>query len=174
MFSIHVLWQKKFLQSGLLVVAFAFVLAACGTRSSSTATGSTPTSSSIRTSGTVLGYGKTYGCPSDVVVSTAPVAPDVTVEPKQGRTVINAHRGDVIEIRMPFGVAWRGPTTSQGILQLQQPSGYVWKPSNACIWGFVAKGTGTVALDFFGSVICKKVPLCVPSVEVAAFTIKVA
>ena len=176
MFSTRVLWQKKFLQGVLFMVVFTFVLAACGMRSSTNATGSTltPTSSSIRTSGTVPGYGKAYGCPSDVVVSTAPAAPDVTVEPKKGSTIVNAHRGDVIEVLMPFGVMWRGPSTSQGILQLQQPSGYVWKPSNSCIWGFVAKNTGTVALDFFGSAICKKVSLCVPSVEVAAFTIKVA
>jgi len=173
MCSSHVLRQKKVLYTVLFVVVFAFVLAACGTRSSGTATGSTPTPSSIPTSGTVPGYGTTYGCPSDVVVSTAPAAPDVTVEPKQGSTVINAHRGDVIEIQMPFGVAWQGPTTSQGMLQLQQPFGYVWKPSNACIWRFVAMGTGTVALDFSGSAICKKVSLCVPSEVDATFTITV-
>jgi hypothetical protein len=174
MCSTHVLRQKKGLYTILFVVIFAFVLATCGTRSSSTATGSTPpTPSSIPTPGTVPGYGKTYGCPSDVVVSTAPAAPDVTVEPKQGSTVIKAHRGDVIEVQMPFGVAWQGPTTSQGMLQLQQPSGYVWKPSNACIWRFAAMGAGTVALDFSGSAICKKVSLCVPSEEDATFTITV-
>src|SRR5712692_6082049 len=85
-----------------LIVVFGSV----NTQGPSTAAGSTPTSSSIRTSGTVVGYGKTYGCPSDVVVSTAP-APNVTIEPKQGSTVVNAHRGDVIEVLMPFGVEWR-------------------------------------------------------------------
>jgi hypothetical protein len=174
MCSTHVLRQKKVLYTVLFVVIFAFVLAACGTRSSSTATGSTSTTpASIPTSGTVPGYTTTYGCPSDVVVSTAPAAPNVTVEPKQGNTVINAHRGDVIEIQMPFGVAWQGPTTSQGVLQLQQPAGYVWKPANACIWRFVAMGTGRVALDFSGSAICKKVSLCVPSEVDATFTITV-
>src|ERR1700726_237296 len=109
----HVLRQKKVLYTVLFVVVFAFVLAACGTSSSSTATGSTPTTpSSIPTSGTVPGYGTTYGCPSDVVVSAAPAAPDVTVEPNQGSTVFNAHSGDVVEIQMPFGVTWQGPTTS--------------------------------------------------------------
>jgi hypothetical protein len=171
--STHVLWQKKFLYTVLIFAIFAFVLAACGTRSSGTGTGSTTTSSSIPTSGTVPGYGTTYGCPSDVVVRTAPAMPDVTVGPRYGSPVINAHRGDVVEIQMPFGVLWNGPTTSQGVLKLLSPSGYVWKLSNACIWRFVAMDTGTVVLDFSGRDICKKVTLCVPSVVDATFTIKV-
>src|SRR5260370_21573315 len=122
--STHVLWQKKFLYSVFFVTIFAFVLAACGARSSGTTTASTPTPSSIPTAGMVPGYGTTYGCPSDVVVNTAPSSPNVTVKPQQGGTVINAHQGDVMEIQMPFGIAWKGPTTSQGVLHLQPPSGY--------------------------------------------------
>jgi hypothetical protein len=66
------------------------------------------------------GIRQDVGCPSDVLVSTAPVAPSVTVVPKQESSVI---------------------------------------------WRFVVTGTGTVVLDFSGSAICKKVSLCVPSVE---------
>src|SRR5437588_13129775 len=49
---------------------------------------------------------------------------------------------------MPFGIAWKGPTTPEEVLQLQSPSGYAWKPSNACIWRFVARGAGKVNLIF--------------------------
>jgi hypothetical protein len=171
MCAINVLRQKMCLLIVLLITICAFVLAACGTRSSSI--GTEPTPSPSPTSGTVQGYGTAYGCPSDVVVSNAPAAANVTVRPNQGHTTIYIHKGDVLEVQMPFGVAWKGPTTSQGVLELQSPYGYVWKLSNACIWRFVARGTGTVELSFFGSALCKKVILCVPSVLNAGFTIKV-
>ncbi|HCJ34829.1 MAG TPA: hypothetical protein DHV65_11120 [Ktedonobacter sp.] len=103
------------------------------------------------------------------------VGPDVKIQPNQGTTAVNARTGDVLEIQMPFGLAWESPiTTSQGVLQLQSPSGYAWKPSNACIWRFVAKGTGTTALTFLGRAICQKVTTCVPSVTLTSFTIKVS
>jgi hypothetical protein len=171
--STHILWLNKFLSSVLFIVMFAVVLAGCGTRSNSTATSSPTTLSSVTASRTVPGYGRSYGCPSDVLVRPAPATPDVRVVPEQGKTVITAHTGDVVEIQLPFGVAWHGPTTAQGVLELLQPSGYVWKPSNACIWRFVAMGTGIVALDFSGSAICTKVSLCVPSEIDVTFTIQV-
>jgi hypothetical protein len=108
-----------------------------------------------------------------VVVSAAPAAPDVKILPAQGAAAINVHTGNVIEIQMPFGLVWEGPTKSQGALQLHSPYGYTWKASNACIWRFVAKDTGTVGLNFYGRAICK-VSLCTPSVSIASFTIKVS
>jgi hypothetical protein len=166
----NVLRLKMYLLIVLFVTIGAFILAACGTRSSSTVTEITPPP--IPTSGTERGYGTAYGCPSDAVVSNAPAA-NVMVRPDQGHTKIAIHTGDLLEVQMPFGVAWKGPTTSQGVLELQSPYGYVWKLSNACIWRFVARGAGTVELTFIGSALCKKTILCVPSVLDANFTIKV-
>jgi len=163
--------QKKVLCIVLFITIAASVLAACGTRSSGAGTGSISPSNSPTS--IVAGYGTAHGCPSDVVVSTAPAAPGVTVVPKQGSGIVNVHKGDMIEIQMPFGLAWEGPTTSQGVLQLQIPYGYAWKPSNACIWRFVAQDIGTVALTFFGRALCKKSSLCVPSVAITSFTFKV-
>ena len=171
MFAMHVLWQRKFLLIMFIVVILAFFFTACGSNSSSTGVSSTP--SPTPTFATVPGSGSAYGCPSDVVVSSALAAPNVTIQPKQGATPINVHKGDVLEVQMPFGVMWQGPTTSQGVLQLQQPAGYAWKQSNSCIWRFVAEQTGTVELHFFGRAICKKVYLCVPSVLDTSFIIKV-
>jgi hypothetical protein len=171
--STHVLWLYKLLSRVLIILVFAVVLAACVTHSNGTTTRSPHTLSTIPTYSTIPGYGKLYGCPSDVLVSSAPPTPTVTLVPEQDSTVFTAHEGDVVEIQMPFGVAWNGPTTSQGALQLQQPAGYVWQSSKACIWRFVAIHTGTAMLDFSGSAICKKVSLCVPSVDEAIFTLHV-
>ena len=171
MFAMHVLRQKKFLLIMFFAVIFAFFLTACGSSRSSTGVSSTP--SPTPTFATVAGSGSAYGCPSDVVVSSALAAPNVTIQPKQAATPINVRKGDMLEVQMPFGVMWQGPTTSQGVLQLQQPAGYAWKQSNSCIWRFVAEQTGTVELHFFGRAICKKVYLCSPSVLDTSFTIKV-
>jgi len=167
----HTLWQPTALCIVIFVTIFALILDACGTRSSGSGAGLHP--SPIPKSGTVAGYGTVYGCPSDVVVSPTPPAADVTVQPNQGATPITAHQGEVIEIQAPFGLTWEGPTTSQGPLQLQSPYGYAWKPDSACIWRFLAQGTGTVELLFSGMAICKKGLHCVPSVTEASFTIKV-
>lgn len=164
------LWQKKVLCIVLFITLVASIFVACGTRSSAAGTGSISPSNSPTS--IVAGFGTAQGCPSDVVVSSAPAA-DITVELQQGKGIINVHKGEVIEIHLPFGLAWEGPSTSQGVLQLQVPYGYAWKESNACIWRFVAKDTGTVALFFFGRALCKKSHLCVPSVAVASFTFKI-
>ncbi len=165
----------------MFVVCFAvigaFAFAACGTNGGGAAITAAkpakPTPSASATVGTVRGFGATFGCPSDAVVSTSPVA-DVTVSPPQSNTPIHIHTGEVVEVQMPFGVTWRGPTASQGVLELQSPAGYAWKPGNACIWQFVARGTGTVVLLFTGLVICKKPALCVPAEQISMFTITVS
>ncbi len=167
----HVLRQKMVLLSMFFVVIVGFFFVACGASGSSTGRPSSP--SPTPTLATVPGSGSAYGCPSDVVVSTAPAASDITILPKQAATTINAKKGAVLEVQMPFGVAWQGPTTSQGVLQLQEPAGYAWKASNSCIWRFVAVQTGRVTLHFFGRAICKKTYLCVPSVEATSFTVQV-
>ena len=166
----HGLRQKMVLLSMFFVVIL-FFLAACGQTTSRTGISALP--SPTPTLATVPGSGSAFGCPSDVVVSTAPAAPDVTIQPKQAATTINAHTGNMLEVQMPFGVAWQGPTTSLGVLQLQEPAGYAWKQSNSCIWRFVAEQTGIIKLNFFGRAICKKVRLCVPSVEDTSFTVQV-
>jgi hypothetical protein len=170
--AIHALYQRPALCIVLFVTIFALILDACGTISSGTGLSFHP--SPIPTSGTVPEYGTVHGCPSNVVVSPAPPAANVTVQPKQGATPITVKKGEVIEIQMPFGLTWEGPTTSQGPLQLQSPYGYAWKPGGACIWRFLAQGTGTVELPFSGTVICQRALHCVPSVTEASFTIKVS
>jgi len=157
-----------------LVVVLAMMLAACGTNTSGTSTGGTSVDPSPKpTYKTVRGYGTSFGCPSDVVVNPLPPAPNVVISIKQGYTVIIAHTGDVIEIHLPFGLLWRGPSTSQGTLQLQTPFGYALKNKHVCVWRFVARSTGTTKLIFTARAICKPNQFCPLFVLEVPFTIDV-
>ncbi len=147
-------------------VMLALVLTACGTNgsASSGSTGSTPT--------TVKGYGTAYGCPSDAVVTSTQAA-NVTLQPSQANTTINAHTGDVIEVRLPFGSKWTGPQTSQGNLELQTPSGYAMKGQNVCVWRFVAKSAGTAQLTFQKQALCQPGQLCPQYIMNVPFIIQI-
>ena len=171
MYARRVFMPRNVLCSVLFFIIMASLLAACGTRGGGAGTGSISPSATASPFATVSGYGTDQGCPSNVVVSVAPATPDVTVGPTSGS--INIQKGEVIEIHMPFGFIWEGPKISQGVLQLQFPYGYAWKPGNACIWRFVAEDVGMVNLTFLGRAICKKASFCTPSVTVALFTIRV-
>jgi hypothetical protein len=152
----------------LLATALTFVLAACGTNSGSTSTGSTPAPTPTSRSAV-----NPHGCPSDAVVSTAPTQANMVLKLTDSKTTINAHQGDVIEIDLPFGQAWSGPTTSQGALQLQGPAGYAWAAANVCVWRFTVQGTGTTQLTFYGRAICQKGQLCPQYIINVPFTISV-
>ncbi len=153
-----------------VVTALAFMLTACGGNSSSgsgsTSTGTTPTPIATSTP-------NSYGCPSNAVVNTASTPANVVLKMSNSNTAVTAHQGDVIEVQLPFGQLWNGPTTSQGVLQLQTPYGYPSRTSNSCIWRFTAKGTGTTNLNFYGRAICKKGQMCPQYVLSVPFSIHV-
>jgi predicted small secreted protein len=144
-----------------LVILFAFVLAACGSNPGSTTTGSggdtTPTSSSTTTTGHATSV---YGCPAGIVSNPPQGTPNVIVQPMIDHAVVSAHKGDLIEIRLPFGQQWASPSMVHSILQLQTPSGYVSTANKACIWRFVATDSGTEQLNFFARAICLKGAVC--------------
>lgn len=174
MHTIQISRQRSLWCMVTFAMVLAIMLAACGTNTSGTSTGGTGVDPSPKpTYKTVKGYGTTFGCPSDVVVNPQPPAPNVVISIKQGYTVIIAHTGDVIEIRLPFGLAWSGPTASQGSLLLQPPSGYALKDKHVCVWRFVARSTGTTKLIFTARAICKPHQLCPLFVLEVTFTIDV-
>ena len=156
----------------LLATVFTFVLTSCGANSNSgsgsgsTSTGTTP--APITTSAINL-----HGCPSNAVVGPSSTQANVVLKPSNSNTAVNAHQGDVIEIELPFGQMWNGPTTSQGVLQLQTPFGYASQTANSCIWRFTAQGAGTSQLGFFGRAMCHKGQLCPQYVLSVPFTIQV-
>ena len=168
MHTVYIVRRKSFLLIAAFATLLTFMLAACGTNTGA-GTGSTPPSAPTA----VQGYGTSNGCPSDVVVKTAPAAPNVTVKSTDNSATINAHIGNVIEVDLPFGIVWTGPTTSQGVLQLQTPAGYAWKASKMCIWRFVAQGTGTSQVTFYGRAMCKKGQLCPQYITRVPFTFSV-
>jgi hypothetical protein len=154
----------------LCSLVLATLLAACG----SAANGSSGSSSSGNagqgnngrsTSGSasstaVNSNGTANGCPSNIVVTGQPGKVNITVTARQMHQTITAHNGDIIEIQLPFGHKWTGPTTSQGVLQLQGPAGYASKSANVCVWRFVARGTGTARLMFYGQALCQASQIC--------------
>jgi hypothetical protein len=163
--------RRSFFLLVSLAAAFPFLLAACGANGSgSTSTGSAP--SPVPTS-TSTGRVSSNGCPSNAVVGTAPAPATLVLKPSDSRSTINAHLGDVIEIQLPFGQAWSGPTSSQGMLQLQPPAGYAWNTAKACVWRFLVQSTGTTQLNFFGKAICKKGEMCPQYIVSLPFTISV-
>ena len=165
--TVSIASRKSWLLIASLAILLTFLLTACG-KNTGTGTGSAPPAPTV-----VPGYGTSNGCPSDFVVNTAPAAPNVTVKPNNSSGVVSAHVGDVIEVDLPFGIVWTGPTTSQGVLQLQTPAGYAWKASKMCVWRFVAHGTGTSQVTFYGRAMCKKGQLCPQYITRVPFTFSV-
>ena len=171
--------QKKWIGFVCFLLTGALMLTACGTNgtttgsSSATGTSSPSSPSPTPTIQTVKGYGAPYGCPSDAVVSAAPAVAYITVKPGQGHTTYSVQPGNVVEVQMPFGIAWHGPQVTGEGLQQQSLAGYVWKPANACIWHYIAKNAGTVKLTFIGSVLCKQNLHCALAEVINEFTIKI-
>ena len=153
-----------------LATALTFVLTACGTHSSS---GSGSTSTGTTPAPTATSAVSPHGCPSNVVVGTTSTQANVVLKPSNSKTAVNAQQGEVIEVQLPFGQLWSGPTTSQGVLQLQTPFGYASQTANSCIWRFTAQGAGTSQLSFYGRAMCKKGQLCPQYVVLVPFTIHV-
>jgi len=154
-----------------LALVLALVLAACGSNGG-TSTGAGPTSTPT-SKPTTVSSATTEGCPNSAVANPPQSKPNVTVQLKNSNSTITAHNGDLIEIRLPFGQQWNGPTTSQGRLQLQTPAGYALSSDKVCIWRFIAQGTGTTQLTFSAKAICQKGQLCPQYILNVPFTINV-
>lgn len=155
----------------VLFLVLLFTLAACGANGA-TGAGSTPTSAP--TTGTPTAPGKiTNGCPNSAVATSPQKTPNVTLHVANGNSITTAHKGDLIEVQLPFGQQWAGPTASQGVLELQTPSGYASTTLKMCIWQFIAQGTGTSQLRFTGRAICGAGQLCPQYIQSVPFTVEV-
>jgi hypothetical protein len=167
--------HRAFWMTALLAVMLTLLLAACGGSTSPGGSGTTsvPTATPTPTLIKVQGYGTDNGCPSDLVVKNAPAKADVIIQQTNVNDTIVAHNGDTVEVELPFGHKWTGPTDSQGVLQLQQPAGYAWKSSNMCVWRFVAMGAGTQKLAFTSQALCKNGQMCPMYIMAMSFTVDV-
>lgn len=152
--SVQIRRRRTWFALGSFLTLMIFALAACGanTGSGTTSTGSSPATTPTTTV-------SAYGCPG-AVMTTAPAPAKIVLKQSDSNTTITAHVGDVVEIDLPFGQVWTGPTTSQGELQLQTPVGYALTASKVCVWRFTAQSTGTTQVEFLGKAICQKGQLC--------------
>ena len=149
---------------GSLITILAFMLAACGANSGSTTTTGASPSNPTTTAASA------NGCPSGTV-STAPTPANVLLKASNSNTTITARVGDVIEVDLPFGQTWTGPTASQGELQLQTPAGFALTTSKMCVWRFTAQAAGTTQLNFYGKALCKAGELCPQYIMSLPYTI---
>lgn len=166
------------------------VLSACGPQSSSSTTvgsgsttstptprpTSTPTSPATTptpTATTGSGYGSVHGCPSDAIVTGTPLHANVTLKITDINSTVVAHVGDTIEVLLPFGQKWTGPSAIPTNLQEQQPTGYASATDNVCVWHFVAQKTGTAKLDFASQALCLQGTMCPMYIALEPFTVDV-
>ncbi|HEX4206271.1 MAG TPA: hypothetical protein VHZ51_19140 [Ktedonobacteraceae bacterium] len=163
------------------LLILALMLAACGGASKPGTAGTggsgntqpSPTAPPKASPTRIAGNGTATGCPNNAVVTSPPRQANVIATSSQANKTITAHKGDVIELRLPFGHKWTGPTSSVGILQIQPPAGYAWKANNACVWRFVATGTGSAQLVFHSQALCKPGSICPMYIAVVPFTVTV-
>lgn len=159
----------------LLIITFAFASTACGAAvgsTGSTGSGSASAPTVNPTSTGVPNPTTAEGCPTSATITT-PVKATITVTDSSKDATVNAHTGDVIEFRFPFGKKWSGPKASQGGLDLQGPAGYVSKVNSTCTWDFTAKSTGTTQLAFNSQPLCKRGELCPHYIATFPFTVQV-
>lgn len=151
-----------------LLVLLVFTLAACGSNTG----GSTNTGSGSTTGTTPTASASAYGCPG-TVMTTTPAPANIVLKPSNSNATVTAHVGDVVEIELPFGQVWTGPTTSQGELQLQGTPGSAVTTSKMCVWRFTAQGTGTTQMEFYGRALCQKGQMCPQYITRIPYTIVV-
>jgi hypothetical protein len=154
--SVQSVQRRTWFALGSFLVLLVFALAACG---SNTGGGSTKTGSGTTPVVTPTTTASLYGCPG-TVMTTSPSPAQIVLKQSDSNSTITAHVGNVVEIDLPFGQAWTGPTTSQGELQLQGPAGYAVTASKMCVWRFTAQSSGTTQIEFYGKAICQKGQVC--------------
>lgn len=173
-YTLLVLRRKPFLITIVLSLFLLLFLAACGaTNSGSGGTGSSGNSNPGNGSTKIVkGSGAENGCPSDAILETRPSNPTVTVKPTQQENTVTVHKGDVMEVQLPFGSRWAGPTKSQGPLQMEMTAGFADQGAKVCIWRFSVQGTGHATLNFSKRALCNgKERVCAMYVMPYTFTV---
>ncbi|HKV56967.1 MAG TPA: hypothetical protein VJO32_01750 [Ktedonobacteraceae bacterium] len=155
--SVQSVQRRTWFALGASLALIVFVLAACG---SNTSTGSTNAGSGSTPTGvTPTTTASAYGCPG-TVMTVSPSPAKIVLKQSDSNATITAHVGDIVEVDLPFGQTWTGPTTSQGQLQLQGPAGYALPTSKVCVWRFTAQSAGTTQVNFYGKAMCQKGQMC--------------
>ncbi|WP_201380982.1 hypothetical protein [Ktedonobacter sp. SOSP1-85] len=172
-YTLLVLRRKPFLITIVLSLFLLLFLAGCGATSSGTGgTGSGNSNPGNGSTKTVKGFGAENGCPSDAVLETRPSNPTVTVKPTQQDSTVTVHKGDVMEVQLPFGSRWAGPTKSEGPLQMEMTAGFADQGAKVCVWRFSVQGTGHATLNFSKRALCNgKERVCAMYIMPYTFTV---
>lgn len=166
--------RRSFLLIVPFVLACVLALSACGTNTTTGATPGSTTTAPVATATATQGKANADGCPGNTVVTTPPAAATMVLTNSDSGTTVNAKKGDIIEVNLPFGHTWQGPTNvSQNLLTAQGPVGYAYPSAKACVWRFLASGTGTAHLDFAGRPICQKGQACPMYVMAVVLTLDI-
>src|SRR5579884_3975548 len=115
--------RKSLIMFFLSAFVLVLLLAACGSSGGTTGGSGATTPTTASTPVPTQTYSAANGCPSNVVMSSDNSKPNKMIQPTDSKGTIIVHNGDTIEVRLPFGSQWSGPTISQGVLQLQSPAG---------------------------------------------------
>lgn len=164
-------WRWKFsIPVIALVIVLSMALVACGNagRTSVGSAGPTPTPHPTT-------QANTTGCPNNTAVTTQPPAAAVVLKNADNNTTVSVKQGATVEVDLPYGNLWSGPTgTSANLLTLQSPSGYAVPSSQMCVWRFVASSSGTANLTFVGRPICQAGKACPMYVVSLSFVLEIS
>lgn len=158
----------------VVLLLLTFALAACGNNGITSSGSPAVPSPAPSPTDTHSQPNTSTGCPNSAAITTQPAAANVVLKSTSVNNTTTVKKGDTIEVDLPFGHNWSGPTNSaQGPLAMQDPSGYASPANQVCVWRFVANSTGTTQLLFTGRPICAKNTLCPMYIMAVAFPIEV-
>lgn len=178
--ALHLRWPGQG-RHVVILVLLLLTLVACAPATSSTLTKGTTTPAPTQSKTdqpTPTPTGPTLnelqqGCPGTTAPAGSPVRANVIVQYTDMNHTITVHTGDLIEIRLPFGKSWRGPTAIPANLVEQQPAGYASPTDHSCIWRFVAQTSGSARLKFGAGALCLKGQFCPMYILEVVFTFKI-
>lgn len=159
-----------------LVILLSLTIAACGNNQGTTvgSPGSALTPGVTPTATTATRTSTLSGCPDKTQVTTSPPAAALVLKNPNNTQPADVNKGGTVEIDLPFGSLWSGPTgASANLLTAQQPFGYASTQSKSCIWRFTATNTGTATLTFTGRPICVAGEACPQYVRAVSFLIAI-
>lgn len=166
------------------------ILAGCGqSRGASGATGGAARNTSTAQSSTVVATPATTasstpgtgimdngaglsGCPGGIGTLSDAGTPQLVLG-VAGSQMGSVSAGQLVQVRLPATTRWsfHGAAAAAGLLQ---PSGYVDRQHNVCVWNFRPPAAASLTLSFNGMALCTGKGPCPQFVVVQTFSVQVA
>ncbi len=161
---------------GLILVAFALVLAGCGATAGAGGSGaaSVPTKTPVANHPGIPGTGLTVRPCSGPWGHVADIGkPAVVLNDAANNTTVTVHPGDLVQVQLPISWRWSFDGNA-GALTLVQPAAAQDAQADVCFWNFRAGATGTTTLHFSGNMVCEPNRACPALARIDTFTVVVA